>query len=165
MSSQINDFEIWKANLALLDLLLAHWLQLGRWLTSWESSLLSNTPMNFANILLWLLGEVLRFHDGPEDVFAPKLTFFLFIDGSKVLADELGIDSDQLDQFEPKTKDLALNEINVIGEQVRKQPAIAFEQLNAHLQYTDRCLLTLDISIESELHGLVKITFVPRHVA
>jgi len=134
MSSQIDDFEIWKTNLALLDLLLAHRLQLGRWLTSWESPLLSNAPMNFANIFLWLLGEVLRFHDGPEDVFAPKLTFFFFIDGSKVLADELGIDCDQLDQFEPKTKDLALNKINVIGEQVCKQPVIALKLLYAHLQ-------------------------------
>lgn len=76
--------------------------------------LLGNLPMNFSNVLLWRKCKILCFNNRAIDVISPVLSHFLFIKYAKELCNKFGVDSQQIDKFEPEAKQLVRYKLNVV---------------------------------------------------
>ena len=63
--------------------------------------------MYLSYVFLTWEGEVLGFNDSPVYVLSLHFSHFLFIEDAQVLTDELGVDSDDLNQLVPELEDLA----------------------------------------------------------
>ena len=80
--------------------------------------------MYFTHVLFRLLTEVSCLNYSPVNVLAPELSSLFFIDFMEMFTNKLRVDGCQLNQFEPKSEDLTVNETYILVEQTSDESRI-----------------------------------------